>query len=215
MDSLIVKNVSFCGAELLAVQTRDSGKIYVGINSILRELGFDEKQIEYRRDKWTQDKVLGKGTLKFSGTLLGAKTGKEVWCMEIKRLPLALAKIEITPKMEDEMPDLSAKLEKYQDECADVLAAAFLPQRKPGRRKMVEQKETIRFYAGRSDVILTIGESVYEIDPDDYLFLEKFYSKLHNLGVNKIPDIIKAYADFKFRKVECISVISGDEWHAF
>lgn len=51
MNDLIVKNVSFCGAELLAVKEKDTEKIYVGINSILRELGFDERQIEYQRNK--------------------------------------------------------------------------------------------------------------------------------------------------------------------
>ena len=30
----------------------------------------EEKQVEYRRDKWTSDKGLSKGTLKFSGSLL-------------------------------------------------------------------------------------------------------------------------------------------------
>ncbi len=128
MNDLVVKNVLFYEAELLAVQDRETGKIYAGINRILRELGFDDKQVEYRRGKWTQDKIIEKGTRKFSGTLLGAKTGKDIWCIDIKKLPIALAKIEITPKMEKEMPELSGKLEKYQDECADILADAFLPQ---------------------------------------------------------------------------------------
>lgn len=65
MNDLIVKNVSFCGAELLAVKEKDTEKIYVGINSILRELGFDERQIEYQRNKWNNDKVLAKGIQKF------------------------------------------------------------------------------------------------------------------------------------------------------
>ena len=126
MEDLIVKDVPFCGTELLAVQQKDSGKIYVGINSILRELGFNEEQVRYRRDKWNADKVLYKGVQKFSHP---SKDGgmQETYCIEIKRLPLALAKIDITPKMENDMPDLAEKLEKYQDECADVLAEAFLP----------------------------------------------------------------------------------------
>lgn len=36
--------------------------------------------------KWKDDKVLSKGTLKFSGTLLGLPTGKDTWCMNIKKL---------------------------------------------------------------------------------------------------------------------------------
>lgn len=41
-------------------------------------------------------------------------------------LPLALAKINITPKMKREQPELTSKLELYQDKCADVLASVFL-----------------------------------------------------------------------------------------
>lgn len=130
MNDLVVKNVPFCGTELLAVQEKETGKIYAGINLILRDLGFEEKQVEYRRDKWASDKSLKKGTQKFSGTLLGMKTGRDVWCIDIMKLPLALAKMEITPKMERDMPELSERLEAYQDRCADVLAAAFLPVKK-------------------------------------------------------------------------------------
>lgn len=61
--------------------------------------------------------------------MLDAGTGKDVWCIDIKKLPLALAKLDITPKMEREMPELSDKLEQYQEMCADVLADAFLPKK--------------------------------------------------------------------------------------
>lgn len=65
MNDLIIKNVPFCQAELLAVQDKETGKIYAGINCILRELGFDEGQIRYRRDKWVDDKSVSKGVRKF------------------------------------------------------------------------------------------------------------------------------------------------------
>lgn len=157
MDDFIVKNVSFCDAELLAVQDKEMGKIYAGINCILRELGFDDKQIEYRRDKWTQDKVIGKGTRKFSGTLLGAKTGKDIWCIDTKKLPIALAKIEITPKMEMEMPELSGKLEKYQDECADILAAAFIPEFR--KKSAIEELQELQ-----SRAILEVNAKVEDVE---------------------------------------------------
>lgn len=151
-DELVVKTVPFCGAGLLAVQDKETGKIYAGINSILRELGFDEKQIEYRRDKWTSDKAISKGTRKFSGTLIGAGTGKDVWCIDVKKLPLALAKLEITPKMEKDMPDLSEKLEKYQDECADILAEAFVEKKRP-----LSAIEQIRL---QNEALLEVNEKV-------------------------------------------------------
>lgn len=127
MNNLVVKNVPFCGTELLAIQEKENGKIYAGINSVLRNLGFDERQVEYRRNKWNTDKVIAKGVQKFS---YPSEHGgaQEAYCIEVKKLPLALAKLEITPKMEKDMPELAAKLEEYQDKCADVLAEAFLPK---------------------------------------------------------------------------------------
>lgn len=131
MFDLTVKNVPFCGTELLAVKEKESGKIYAGVNPILRDLGFDERQIEYRRNKWISDKSISKGVQKFSYP--SEKGGvQEGYCIDIMKLPLALAKLEITPKMEKEMPDLSVKLEDYQDRCADVLAEAFLPKTRRG-----------------------------------------------------------------------------------
>jgi len=131
MNDLVVKNVPFCGTALLAVQEKNTGRIYAGINSVLRELGFDESQIRYRRDKWMDDKVISKGVQKF---LHPSEKGgmQETYCIDIKKLPLALAKLEITPKMEKDMQELSEKLEEYQDKCADVLAAAFLPTGEKG-----------------------------------------------------------------------------------
>lgn len=143
MNELVTKNVPFCNSELLAVKEQKTGRIYAGINSVLRELGFSDKQIEYRRDKWKDDKVLSKGILKFSGTLIGAGTGKDTWCIEVMKLPLALAKIEITQKMKREMPDLTDKLEKYQENCADVLADAFLENTQVPPLTLQQQIQTI------------------------------------------------------------------------
>lgn len=125
MDELEVRSVNFQGSSLLAIQDKITGKIFTAINNVLRGLGFDEKQIEYQRDKWVDDKAIMKGTQKFSGTLLGAGTGKETWCIDIMKLPLALAKINITPKIKIEMPELAERLEIYQDRCADALAREF------------------------------------------------------------------------------------------
>ena len=123
MNDLVVKKVPFYGAELLAVQERDSGKIYAGINLILRDLGFDERQIEYRRNKWSSDKSISKGVQKFSYPSEGGT--QEAYCIDIMKLPLALAKINITPKIKKENPRLAEMLELYQDKCAEVLAKSF------------------------------------------------------------------------------------------
>lgn len=128
MNDLIVKNVDFQGMELMAIQQRETGKIYAGINHILRGLGFDDRQIEYRRNKWNSDKVIAKGVQKFSYPS-ESRGLQEAYCIDIMKLPLALAKLEITPKMERDMPELSGKLEVYQDRCADALAEAFMPKK--------------------------------------------------------------------------------------
>lgn len=51
---------------------------------------------------------------------------KDTYCISIRKLPLALAKLNITPKMKREQPELSQKLELYQDKCSDVLATVFI-----------------------------------------------------------------------------------------
>ena len=50
----------------------------------------------------------------------------EIWCISQRKLPIALAKINITPKMKQTQPELSEKLITYQDKCADVLASVFI-----------------------------------------------------------------------------------------
>lgn len=125
MAELEIKKVDFYDSELIAVQETSTGKVFTAINNVLRGIGFDEKQIEYQRERMINDSVLSKGTLKFSGTELGAKTTRETWCIDIMKLPLALAKINITPKIKKENPHLAHMLELYQDKCAEVLAKSF------------------------------------------------------------------------------------------
>lgn len=156
MSDLIVKHVPFCQAELLAVQDKETGKIYAGINCILRELGFDEGQIRYRRDKWIDDKSVSKGVRKFLHPSISGGN-QETYCIDIKKLPIALAKIEVTPKMEKELPELSGKLEKYQDECADILAEAFIPIFK--KKSAVEELQGIQTRA-----ILEVNEKVNNVE---------------------------------------------------
>lgn len=52
---------------------------------------------------------------------------QNVWCLKLDFVPLWLAKISITPTMEQETPELAAKLMEYQLKAKDVLAAAFVP----------------------------------------------------------------------------------------
>lgn len=170
-NNLIVKDVPFCNAELLAVQDKKTGKIYAGINSILRELGFNESQIRYRRDKWVDDKSVSKGVRKFLHPSINGGS-QETYCIDIKKLPIALAKIEITPRMESNMPELSEKLEKYQDECADILADAFISK----QEKMILPKDfpsALRAYADEYEKNMLLEQKNDTLNKENDLLSQK------------------------------------------
>lgn len=138
--ALQVTNFDFYGDNLIALQDNATGEIYTAINSVLRGIGFTDKdQIRKRRDKWINDVVISKGIVKFNIPTQEVVTKndttlfdeKETYCISQHKLPLALAKINITPKMKQNQPELVSKLELYQDKCADVLASVFIDHKLP------------------------------------------------------------------------------------
>lgn len=133
--ALQVTNFNFYGDDLIALQDNATGEVYTPINNILKNIGFINKdQIRKRRDKMINDSVIAKGIQNFvlptqqvvtkNDTTLFDE--KETYCISNRKLPLALAKINITPKMKQTQPELASKLELYQDKCADVLASVFI-----------------------------------------------------------------------------------------
>lgn len=133
--ALQITDFNFYGDTLMALKDNATGEIYTAINFVLRGIGFTEIQIRKRRDKWLSNPVISKGVLKFNIPTQGTDQKrsptynydyKDTYCISIRKLPLALAKINITPKMKSNQPELSQKLELYQDKCADVLAAIFI-----------------------------------------------------------------------------------------
>ena len=140
--ALQVTNFDFYGDNLIALQDNATGEIYTAINSVLRGIGFTDKdQIRKRRDKWINDVVISKGVVKFNIPTQEVVTKndttlfdeKETYCISQHKLPLALAKINITPKMKQNQPELVSKLELYQDKCADVLASVFIDHKIPSQ----------------------------------------------------------------------------------
>lgn len=62
--ALQVTNFNFYGDELIALKDNATGEIYTSINSVLRGIGFTDKdQIRRRRDKWINDIVISKGVV--------------------------------------------------------------------------------------------------------------------------------------------------------
>lgn len=132
--ALQVTDFNFYGDNLIALKDNATGEIFTAINSVLKGIGFtDKNQIRKRRDKWINDPVISKGVVKFNIPMQEVVTkndttllDKETYCISQHKLPIALAKINITPKMKQNQPELASKLELYQDKCADVLASVFI-----------------------------------------------------------------------------------------
>ena len=123
---LQVTDFNFYGDELIALKDNTTGEIYTAITHILRGIGFNSKQVEHQQNKILKDELLKSHTLKFSGVDLNMPSVNEIWCISQRKLPIALAKINITPKMKKDQPELSKRLLTYQDKCADVLASVFI-----------------------------------------------------------------------------------------
>ena len=120
--ALETTNFDFYGDDLIAIQDNATGEIYVSINSVLRGIGFkDRDQIK----GITQFNIPTRSSVKYD-TLINEQ---EVYCISQRKLPIALAKINITPKMKQTQPELATKLELYQDKCADVLASVFIDKK--------------------------------------------------------------------------------------
>lgn len=135
--ALQVTDFNFYGDNLIALKDNATGEIFTAINSVLKGIGFtDKNQIRKRRDKWINDPVISKGVVKFNIPMQEVVTkndttllDKETYCISQHKLPIALAKINITPNMKQTQPELASKLELYQDKCADVLASVFIDRK--------------------------------------------------------------------------------------
>lgn len=126
-SELIVKDVEFHGDMLRAAQDSD-GKVWVGVPYICYGVGFDKDRMKNEKKKIQNDVVLRDG-VKFHP--IGNNTGNPtVLCLDLDYVPLWLAKIAITPTMQKENPELVNKLIDYQLKAKDVLADAFLRNKK-------------------------------------------------------------------------------------
>ena len=133
--ALQITTFDFYGDELIALKDNATGEIYTAINTVLCNIGFKTKdQIRRRRDTWVNNLSLAKGIQKFDMPAQEIMTkfdttiliDKETLCISQRKLPLALAKLHITPSMKKKQPELVRKLLLYQDKCADVLAVVFI-----------------------------------------------------------------------------------------
>ena len=139
--ALQVTDFNFYGDNLIALKDNATGEIYTAINSVLRGIGFKDEQVRYQRSKWIKDKTLSKGVLKFNIPTNGGYQLTE--CISVHKLPLGLAKINITKRLERDYPNITEKLELYQDKCADVLASVFIDRKTISDMNMQPITETL------------------------------------------------------------------------
>lgn len=125
MNDMIVKSVDLMGDTIMAAQDKD-GNIWAGVSYFCKALGMTNKQRDNQVVKVQTDKTLCKGTLKFREGVFDPVN--EVVAIKVDFVPLWLAKIQITKKMEQDHPELADKLLNYQLKAKDILAAAFLPK---------------------------------------------------------------------------------------
>lgn len=127
MNELEVRKVPFMGTELMAARDNE-GQIWAGVRWMCDGIGLTKGQMQNERNRIREDKVLSKGE---RNLVLPTNGGQQnTLCLKLDYVPLWLAKIAITPRMERETPELAARLEQYQLRAKDVLAAAFLSQTK-------------------------------------------------------------------------------------
>lgn len=109
----------------MAAKDRD-GSIWVGINAFCQGLDMNKKQRDWQVKRVKEDKTLSRGCREFSAGVFDI--ANSVYALRLDFIPLWLAKISITDKMQKEHPELADKLFQYQLKAKDVLAAAFMPQ---------------------------------------------------------------------------------------
>ena len=122
---MIVKNVNVMGDSIMAAKDGD-GVVWVGINSFCQGLDMNKKQRDWQVEKVKADKTLSRGCRELpAGTFDPAN---EVYALRLDFIPMWLAKITITDKMEKDHPELAEKLLDYQLKAKDILAEAFYPK---------------------------------------------------------------------------------------
>lgn len=144
MSDLMVKPVDVLGDTIMAAKDGNN-LIWVGVNSFCQGLDMEKKQRDWQVEKIKQDKTLSKGCRLLPAGVFDV--ANEVYALRLDFIPIWLAKITITKKMEQDHPDLADKLLEYQLKAKDILAAAFLSKQEgagdiQGQIKLLAQGTT-------------------------------------------------------------------------
>lgn len=135
MNELVVKDVEFNGANLKAAKDAD-GVIWAGVRYLCKGIGLSDGQTNNQLRKIGADEVLNKGCANLVFPSYGGDQTTK--CMQLNYIPLWLAKINVTPAMKRENPEVAANLLDYQLRAKDILSEAFV------EKKLSNQTQTIQ-----------------------------------------------------------------------
>ena len=138
MEDLTVKSVDVFGDTIIAVKDNE-GNIWAGVSHFCNALGMSRVQKDTQVDKIREDKTLGKGYRKFPVGVFDPNN--EAVGIRLDFMPIWLAKISITKRMEKEHPELADKLLQYQLKAKDILADAFLTNRESAPAQICNPSE--------------------------------------------------------------------------
>lgn len=174
---MVIKEIDFDGDIIACIKNEETGKVYVGISWICNGIGLSKSQKDTQVQKIQTDLALKLGCLKFQAGVLDANN--EVVSIELDYLPLWLAKINITPKMQATNPNSAKKLLNYQLKAKDVLATAFIDPKEVSLNNfkipstlsealllsanLAKQNETMKPKAEQFDLYLT-GEGTLSLN---------------------------------------------------
>lgn len=117
MNELEVKRVPFMGTDLMAAKD-ESGTIWAGVRWMCDGMGLSKGQRDRQITNINADSVISKGAANLRLPTAGGK--QNVLCLKLDFVPLWLAKINITPAMQAETPELAERLEAYLLNATDV-----------------------------------------------------------------------------------------------
>ncbi len=148
-----VKTVNFEGAEIQVAKDTTTEKLYVGISWICKGIGFSKSQKDYQIAIIQNDFTLSGGCLLLQAGVLDEHN--QVLTLELDYLPLWLAKLTITKKIQEETPEMADRILQFQLKAKDVLASAFINKQEMvpmtisefavySANKMLEQEREIK-----------------------------------------------------------------------
>lgn len=157
MEKTVTKEFDFYGDKLLGVKD-NNGDVWLGIRQTCYGIGLSQEHTNRQVRNIKTSLLFGGNHGKFATVQNegGRMVKREVVCLHEKFVPLWLAQISITPKMQKEHPQAVEKLLKYQLEVAEVLHKTFYGTE--------DQKSTFHQSLGLEGEIVELKDRVEDLD---------------------------------------------------